>query len=396
MKNIINLVLSFLFVFQCHSGFAEDLLISAGSEEGALFQFPVWYRMRAYKLDSFPLDSKETFNSQQVFFRHQLRFSPSISFEKDLRIIFEADAFSGLIAGDKDKNTGDYLLLPEDEYTGRGRFDLRKAYISWKMDAGVLRFGQQASNFGLGLIANSGDGEDDWFSDNGLGDISERFMFITTPLIIFSNSDWAKSVYLAFGADLVYRDDNADLMDGDTAYQGVASLMYNTEDIKAGFYLAVRRQEDDKGTILNANAYDLYFDFKKNLTDQLSFSAGFEGAVISGYTDRVISYGARKGLDILSAGAVLKTGIAHKGLSLNFDALFGYASGDNNPSDSETRAFFFDPDFKAGMILFEEVLARATARTTEIVTDPELMGYPPIGVSAIPTDGSITNAFFIK
>ena len=47
------------------------------------------------------------------------------------------------------------------------------------------------------------------------------------------------------------------------------------------------------------------------------------------------------------------------------------------------------------MILFEEVLSRASARSVDGATDPDLVGTPAHGYARIPSQGSIHNALFI-
>ena len=73
----------------------------------------------------------------------------------------------------------------------------------------------------------------------------------------------------------------------------------------------------------------------------------------------------------------------------------GLVSGDNNTQDGTARAMKLDPGYKVGMILFEEVLSRISARSHDRVTDPDLVGSPPKGTDLIPTNGSVTNTYYI-
>jgi hypothetical protein len=48
------------------------------------------------------------------------------------------------------------------------------------------------------------------------------------------------------------------------------------------------------------------------------------------------------------------------------------------------------------MILFQEVMARISAHTVSLVSDPEISGAPPKGFELIATEGSVTNALYLN
>ena len=73
----------------------------------------------------------------------------------------------------------------------------------------------------------------------------------------------------------------------------------------------------------------------------------------------------------------------------------GWAPGDSSPQDDTLRSIRFDPTFKVGMILFEEVLARSTARGHDNASNPELVAQPAQGVQRIPSNGSVHNAIYL-
>jgi len=73
-----------------------------------------------------------------------------------------------------------------------------------------------------------------------------------------------------------------------------------------------------------------------------------------------------------------------------------YASGDDNFDDDVQRGFRIDRNFDVGFLLFRHVVARQTARATEVASDPDLIGMPPPDIERFATRGSATNtiAFF--
>ena len=73
----------------------------------------------------------------------------------------------------------------------------------------------------------------------------------------------------------------------------------------------------------------------------------------------------------------------------------GWAPGDNAPRDGTARGIRFDPGFKAGMILFEEVLAHLSAQAHDNASDPELLAVPSQGIERVPTNGSVHNAIYL-
>src|SRR5262249_3229080 len=119
-----------------------------------------------------------------------------------------------------------------------------------------------------------------------------------------------------------------------------------------------------------------------------------EGAMIIGDTDRPYLDETRNGAAIRAWGGVLRLRYDDPTLRLTVKSEIGYASGDNDPHDNVVRTFSFDPDYKVGLILFDQVLARLSARAADRITSPGLAAVPPSGARFIPTQGSVTNAVY--
>lgn len=75
----------------------------------------------------------------------------------------------------------------------------------------------------------------------------------------------------------------------------------------------------------------------------------------------------------------------------------GYASGDANPNDGVEKRFVFDPNHKVGLILFDEVLRFATARSASAAQDPLLANAarPTPGIDLLPSNGGVFGAEYI-
>ncbi len=306
---------------------------------------------------------------------------------------------------------GLFVASPEVEaigwnepYAGFGgralRVDPRFVYLTYSSMIGQVRVGQMGSDWGLGLVANSGTKTPAWGVSRH-GDLVERIVFATRPLVWLTNAAWAEKTFLAIGGDVVFRDENADLLEGDLALQGVVSAFYRVKEgeKEAGVYLAYRDQRDrpDEAGLesnLRVLATDLYGAWSWNIGEDLKVSIKGELAYLSGSTTRLRSDVAPEGVDIRALGWVAypEVDYAPAGLSLGFWA--GYASGDANAEDDRLTRMRFDPEFRPAVVLFEEVLAQTSARWAVRARDPAHVMVPPAGSQYLATTGSVAGASF--
>lgn len=360
---------------------------------------PGRYFLRYLRNADFALDSDGSRHGQVNLGVQRWRIRPRLSFSDKLYVEAEADLVSGQLFGDRSSIGQDFLLEPRhelDAFTIPDPANLRQLYVSWTTPIGLFRLGHMTSNFGYGLVANNGDDEaNDVFDDPNLGDIVERFLFVTKPFK-FLDSEFGNAFIVAGGFDVVFRDDNASLIHGDFAMQGVVSLAYRTDWINAGIYMAFRDQEDEDGDTLDAQAYDIFLEFTKTFDDMdARLKIGIEAALIKAETNRAALEQAPDGLDILAGGFVFRADFDLLKLGLNYRVEVGYASGDANRNDSAVSSFTFDPGYHVGMLLYREVLGRITANTVERIRDPNVSGTPPKGNELVSTDGAITNTVYI-
>jgi len=238
--------------------------------------------------------------------------------------------------------------------------------------------------------------EEDLFSDPRNGDLVDRVMFVTAPAALIVDAEWARHLLLGVGGDVVFRDDQAELLDGDLAFQGVGSLFWRDDDLFAGVYVAYRHQDDDGDTGLRVTALDGFVRWAPKGTGcAVQPYAALETAVLVGTSSRSYSEWTGGDLDVLSLGFLGRLGVLAPALGLSGRVDVGYASGDRNNADTTHRAFAMDLDAHEGTILFEEVLAWTTAAGANRAADPARLDVPRRGLDQLPTDGAIENVFFV-
>ena len=315
---------------------------------------------------------------------------------KWLGIHLEGDAFYGLLDGEFPQPGMSGTQFAPKTPTKRDSFVPRKAYVQATAPFGVFRIGQQTSSWGLGILANSGeDNSSGLFSHKTGGDLVQRALFATKPLKFFSRNSLSDKLIFALGADLVYRDENAYLLDDDVAFQYLGSLLYKTKKVEGGAYVVYRDQEDANGATLNVLVVDLAGKVNLQVSKQVSLKGGAEVAWLSGRTTRNRTFQSPDGPDINALGAAVEL-FAHlkqPALAAGFKA--GLASGDGDNDDGTIFRFRMDPDYNVGLILFDHYLAGMTAGAVDRIHAPEQAAVAPDGIQGIATNGSIENALYI-
>jgi len=382
---------------------ASAYQLSFGSE--AKLDLKVEEQVRYLRINDFPLDELNTRPKAAeggVLF-HRFRFNPEFRFGQSLKAVARLDfaVLDNLYGFDTEFGKRFYSSIAEQ--SGRTRWvDFRELWGSWMTRVGLFKFGQTSAHFGLGLIANSGDKETGEFSMPRYGDIVERLMWYIPILRPFTSDAISRKVILAAGADLVFRDENANLLEGDFAIQGVFSLFYR--DITApgkdesffGVNVAIRNQTERDGRKLSAQNFGLAFRFYIGLTQNLILELAGEGAWLLGETTRARTEGAPEGVEINAYGGVGRAFIKFANIGIRVGAELGFASGDNDVDDRVSRRFRFDPDYQPSLILFQRLLGAISAHNGDRAADPDRVGYPPPGSDQIPSMGSVAGAYYYQ
>ncbi|MGM0558743.1 MAG: hypothetical protein ACQEVA_20320 [Myxococcota bacterium] len=335
-----------------------------------------------------------------------LRLKIADQLTDDLAIAFDIDVLTGRIAGDP------FSTVPAGVDTGtrpRGRFydwpnnitDVRELYAEYMTPVGQLRAGLQSSDWGLGILANSGDYDNEQlFNQHYGGDRVFRAIFATAPLQATSDSEFAESFYVALGGDVVYRDENADFRQGDRAYQGVLAVLYDNEDedTQAGTYVVYRNQRDRDEDFLRVFAFDLFgsseWDFGEG--DELTLGAAAEAALLLGRTNRALGVNTAEPLDVAALGAASELSARWNPADVSLHLLAGYASGDANSDDETLYRFRFDPNYKVGLVMFDHYLPQASLESYRRITDPANSQVPPKGAEQLISNGAVENAYYLN
>jgi len=350
----------------------------------------------------FPIDIEGSDSGQGAFIHQRITVAPEVSWN-DWTFRSEVMFFEGILAGDT--SSAGALLAEEHEFTDawRTRRDgrtwsapkLRQAYLRMVEPWGELTVGQTTSHWGLGIVANSADRGTGEFSGTQYGDIVHRIMWRGMPFLHQKDAGWMKHLFAAVAWDVVWDDEQATLLDGDLATQGVVSLGYSSPSLFAGVYSAFRYQKEDDGDSLTAFVVDMSLRIEQEWTDWLSFWAALEAVALVGETNRVVKESSPEKVDLMGVGVATELGLSFYDDLASLILYSGYASGDRDPNDGTLRTFSFDRSYHVGMILFEDVLAMMTARAADRVVDPNVKAVPPEGIEGLPSGGAIQNAIYV-
>ena len=297
--------------------------------------------------------------------------------------------------------------------------EIFRAWTEVKTPVGIVRVGRQSSHWGLGLLANHGDGFDDDFGENHYGNQFDRFLFGTNPVKIiqtFTKRNETKEIplTLAIAVDRLVEDplqqfygvkcspgitqaDDPDRYNAacDRNADGVTDLDHDYIEDR----LASDRtddwwvdQKDDVWEMVYALIYRgqgiNLFGRKGDLTagsyviHRLQQETDSNVAVVDFYLDGQVSgFGVQfEGVGILGNTRALKLPdstqedpLAKKASIYGYAARLyygqpqwkvllesGLATGDNQVNDAAFTGRSLHPDYNVGLLIYEEVLARVT------------------------------------
>ena len=264
---------------------------------------------------------------------------------------------------------------------------LRRLYLDWTTWLGVVRLGTQTSQWGLGILANAGERDDRLFGEPTRGNVSQRLLFATSPFQAIGASPTSalgRFTLLAAG-DLVVADETAELLDTrlaveDEAWQAVVSAfirprVFDTPalrprtDVSGGLYAARRWQTYAEGDTLDVWVVDGHLRLVQDWEGQNRIRYEMEFAQLFGETDRVLTEGGPKGVDVEGLGAAAELAWAFQigALPAEVQVTVGMASGDGDADDGTLQRFAFHGDYDVGLVLFDHVVPALQLRATENV-----------------------------
>jgi hypothetical protein len=366
-------------------------------------------RVRSTTTAGFALDNQQTTHREGT--RYESRIVHGLSYAPSRRtmIHLEADILNGQFAGDTtDVGTSigdDTFRERRNENWSLGIALPRKAYISILTNFALFQIGQQSFTWGTGFLANDGNGDPD-FGDARQGSLVERASFVTAPWSRHAElSPWLRGLSFLGGVDVVFRDDNASLIDGDFAYGGVVGARIEHPLLTLGVFEAFRKQLDrvdplypeaGERTFVRSYATNVYARSRvwQNETQGLTIEG--EAAFVAGQTDRpYFDETLRDGAKIRGFGTVLRARYDHDPAGFSARLEFGLASGDNDTRDDVARGFSFHSDYNVGLILFEQMMPLITARAIDRINDRGLIAVTPGSLRYAVNQGTVSNALYV-
>ena len=360
-----------------------------------------------------------------TFLQQRLRLGIAARYEDLASLNLHLQGMDDILWGDNADYSSTALFAADPSYTDRTGMeqspDLRlfRAWVETRLPIGLLRVGRQSSHWGMGLLANHGDGFDDDFGENYFGNTFDRVLFGTNPVSIAQalTGHEGPEIPLTFAVAVdrlvedpltqfygyactvgVRRDSDPDRydrrcdMDGDgvtdldhgyaeervatdrtndwwadpedDVWEMVYALIYQGEDLDfmkgghltAGTYVINRLQAETDSNVVIA---DLFVDAASQ-----GVELELEAVSIFGKTRGIVLPDSSQNDPLKKEAQIL--GYASR-LSYGQDtwrvlAETGFASGDDQVNDGAFTGRPLHPDYNVGLLLYEEVLAHTTAQ----------------------------------
>jgi uncharacterized protein (TIGR04551 family) len=378
-------------------------------------------------------------NATQAGANMRFRLNPELHISDNVRVRAQIDLLDNIVLGSTPQGyanspgvDGEYAVVARGGYAPLGAFattqwapvsgvnstqdsiTVKRVWGEYSSPIGQLRFGRMPSHWGLGMLANSGDGHDsDWQST------ADRLMFITGirswDLYFGAAWDFANegptsanfSEQQGQPYDVAQTDDvdqfvfivvrrvneqraRQQLHDGDAVVEGGAYVVYRTQDIanesrdpSNDASLGQQSQNLSEGFMLRgaeAVIPDGWFRFRY---DEFRFEV--ESALIWGSLDSTspqvgqsnfaadVDNPGETGWNIRQWGLAAETSYRAIDNRLRLGFKFGYATGDDDveglapigqglqPNLTSNRTFStfrFHPDYRVDMILWRNIMTR--------------------------------------
>lgn len=346
---------------------------------------------------------------QNFWAASRLRVSPVLNWKDLLMVKAEFDLLTGPWVGQKTQGVGAAYEARDSFYA----YDLRgqrfrQLFLEIKPGFGLFRIGQMTSQWGMGILANSGENVTFGYYDGG--DLVERVLFATKP---FNRTDVEalKDLAVVFAGDLVFNDIIAEMKTckdgkkieycGDLAWQAIAALRWEYREQKLGFYWVYRNQKTHDDRELEVMVFDGYaygqVSFPQEITAYMEAEVAYVTNMLPGLDKTTMAYSVSQpgGHEVRQFGTAGKIGLKWREI-IDLWIELGYASGDSNNLDGGLYQFTMDPGHRIGMILFPEVLAWQSARAATLASHPNMAGEPVPGVDMLDSNGGVFASFFFN
>jgi len=359
-----------------------------------------YYRSRFVHISGLPIgelgrDQDLAGNADYLFMR--FRLEPSLYYGPDPKkpiaaLHVQVDALDNVLFGDNAKIVNTELFAENGSNTDINGEDvdtieLKRAWLEFLTPVGQMRVGRMASNWGLGLVANDGNGFDTPFGDPQRGSSVDRLLFATRPLtianVLMGKDDRSTPLILVLAYDQLVEDPHTPLTDpprsevpfvplsnaDDDVNQFVAALVWKddklnrdspTDELTAGFYFTHRWQSSTQSEVY---IFDLYWKLKYaafGADAPRLFTTG-EVLTLQGASN-ALTDGIRHRPNIWSG--VGRVGVEEDDWSVTLEG--GYTSGDGNAlGDDDFKMRPMHADYLVGLLLYPVILNARTANGAE-------------------------------
>jgi hypothetical protein len=323
------------------------------------------------------------------YLRHQMRLSPELAYRKMLSLKMDVDVLDGVVWGDNAQLAPLALFAASPSQTDQegqsiDGLAIRRLWMELNIPVGVLRIGRQPSHWGLGLLANRGDGLETDFGDFHRGSSADRILFATKPVQIAqtimgnprAGKGWGSKLVMALAYDQVV--DLAQKADGksleaacitcapqvlladpnDDVYQVVGVLAYKdekahllteTDTLIVGVYGVHRVQRQSLSDVWIVDAHLKLRLGQWGLESEILLLNGTSEAIDNGTNPKTINI----------KGGVVRLGYYDPELDIELEG--GWAPGDTEVTDAEFKGYPFHADYNVGLLLYDHILAAGTA-----------------------------------
>ncbi|MBM76603.1 MAG: hypothetical protein CMK59_14450 [Proteobacteria bacterium] len=386
-----------------------------------------YYRMRSYSYRNLYIDQEEP----GKFVSQRLRIQPQINYKDKAKFFFMTDIMDDVVWGDNQSLASTALFAEDPSFTGENgqqsaSFQLKRAWMEVDLAVGSLRVGRQPSHWGMGLLANSGDGFDDAFGENHSGANFDRILFATKPIAV-AQTIMGKAVsdiplYFGYAFDRLVEDplnqyygytcDNGPtgvIYEGEEGFDPVCDVNGDGKIDSTEVHGYTETREDD----VRADQLDWTFDNDDDVNEHVfltiyrgqnidlagskaDLTVGLYGInrnqaetdskvwIVDGYVyllwknlyleSEVLNIkGESRAVPLLSDS---ETDPLYKDVNIwgyaakagyktkDFYALFetGYAGGDNDVTDDYFTARAIHRDYNVGLLIYDEILRVTTYR----------------------------------
>ena len=367
-----------------------------------------YYRVRGAMYPGLYADLEGT----PALMRQRLRLQPEVDYKGLAKFVVQMDALDGVVVGDNASFASTALFASEPSSADANGQEVppirvKRAFTEFRVPIGLMRVGRQGNDWGMGLLANGGDGFDDPFGENEGGSTTDRILFATRPIdLVTTIAGSPKEVplilavavdrlvedplvqYYGYSCDVEDEDDGCEPREShgvteertsdertsswwadaeDDVWEMLYVVTYRGEgirlgsqvgDVVGGMYVVNRLQGETDSNVWIVDGHVKVRIAGVYVEGEVVHIGGETRAITLENSDApddpflktadIWSYAVRAGYERETWSAVIE---------------HGYASGDADATDAVFTGRPAHADYNVGLVLYDEILARTTAAT---------------------------------